>query len=313
MKKITIVGSINMDMVVGVDTIPKKGETVFGNSLEYFPGGKGANQGVASKRLGAYVTILGSVGNDENGKILLSTLEEEGIVTDYIKVVEENSGLAIIKVENSGENNIVVLKGANNSVDIEYILENKEIIEESDIIISQFETPMDSIKKSFEIAKEKDIITILNPAPGRMIDDELLNLTDIIIPNETETEIITGIYPDTLEKMIEAGNYFLEKNVSAVIITLGEKGSFLMNKEKYELIPAYKVDAIDTTAAGDSFVGAFATNLKSIDYRDIFYAVKIGTKAASITVQSKGAQNSLPYLRDIKFRKKLRVKKAVES
>lgn len=303
MKKITILGSINMDMVIEVDNIPKKGETIFGNSLAYFPGGKGANQGVAARRLGNHVTILGAIGNDEIGEQLYTALGKEGIVIDRIKRVEDNSGLAIIKVEKTGENNIVVLKGANDYIDIQYIKDNKDIIVDSDIIISQFEIPIEVIEEGFKIAKENDTVTILNPAPGRIIEDSLLSKTDIIIPNETEAEIITGISPDKEENMIEIGKYFLNKGVKAVILTLGEKGSFLMTYEKYIHIDAEKVEAIDTTAAGDSFVGAFSTMINSLDFRDLLYAVKIGTKAAALTVQKKGAQESLPYLREIKFKR----------
>lgn len=303
LKKITVLGSINMDMLIELENIPQKGETVFGKSLDYFSGGKGANQAVASRRLGSSVTMLGLVGKDENGEKLLANLEKEGIVTDRIKKVEGASGMAIVELEASGENSIVVFKGANDRLDIGYVLENKDIIEESDLLISQFEIPIESIKSGFALARDKGVRTILNPAPASRIDKSLLAMTDIIIPNETETEIITGIYPDTEEKMLEAGNYFLERGVSALILTLGSRGSFLMNRENHELVPAYKVEVVDTTAAGDSFVGAFSTMINSLDYRDLIYAVKIGTKAASLTIQKKGAQSSLPYLKDIKFKR----------
>lgn len=301
MNKICVLGSINMDMVMGVDNIPKKGETVLANGLEYYPGGKGANQAVAAKRIGTDVTMLGSVGEDEHGKIMLDSLYEEGINIDHIREVEDSTGLAVINVDKMGENNIVVLQGANNHIDVDYVVENRRIIGDSDILICQLEIPMDAVEEAFKIARNNKTITILNPAPAREISDSLLKLTDIIIPNETEMEIITGIYPETEEDMISASKLLLYKGVGNIIITLGDKGSFFMNGDDFKRIEAYDVKAVDTTAAGDSFVGAFAARLASLDFLDIFYAIKIGTKAAAVTVQNKGAQASLPYLRDIKF------------
>ena len=301
MNNICILGSINMDMVVEVDKIPKNGETVLAKSLDYNPGGKGANQAVAARRIDKGVTLLGSLGDDEYGNRILDDLLQEGVNTEHIKIVEDKTGLAIINVDSRGENNIVVVPGANREVDVEYVVENRRVIGDSDILISQLEIPIDAVEEAFKIAKNNKTKTILNPAPARELSDELFLNTDIIIPNETETEILTGIYPDTEENMIKAAKILLYKGVKNVIITLGAKGSFFMNGDEYKHIEALDVEVVDTTAAGDSFVGAFASRLQSLEFLDIYYAIKIATKAASVTVQKKGAQQSLPYFRDIKF------------
>lgn len=301
MNNICILGSINMDMVVEVDKIPKNGETVLAKSLDYNPGGKGANQAVAARRIDKGVTLLGSLGDDEYGNRILDDLLQEGVNTEHIKIVEDKTGLAIINVDSRGENNIVVVPGANREVDVDYVVENRRVIGDSDILISQLEIPIDAVEEAFKIAKNNKTKTILNPAPARELSDELFLNTDIIIPNETETEILTGIYPDTEENMIKAAKILLYKGVKNVIITLGAKGSFFMNGDEYKHIEALDVEVVDTTAAGDSFVGAFASRLQSLEFLDIYYAIKIATKAASVTVQKKGAQQSLPYFRDIKF------------
>lgn len=301
MNNICILGSINMDMVVEVDKIPKNGETVLAKSLDYNPGGKGANQAVAARRIDKGVTLLGSLGDDEYGNRILDDLLQEGVNTEHTKIVEDKTGLAIINVDSRGENNIVVVPGANREVDVDYVVENRRVIGDSDILISQLEIPIDAVEEAFKIAKNNKTKTILNPAPARELSDELFLNTDIIIPNETETEILTGIYPDTEENMIKAAKILLYKGVKNVIITLGAKGSFFMNGDEYKHIEALDVEVVDTTAAGDSFVGAFASRLQSLEFLDIYYAIKIATKAASVTVQKKGAQQSLPYFRDIKF------------
>lgn len=301
MNKICVLGSINMDMVMGVDSLPKPGETVLARSLDYYPGGKGANQAVAARRIGAEVTMLGAVGSDEEGDQLLTSLEEEGIGIDKIQKLGAKTGQALINVDQAGENNIVVLAGANGQVDQAYLEESKRTIRYSDLLLAQLEIPLATVEEAFKIAKADQVVTVLNPAPAREISDQLLAKTDIIIPNEGETEILTGIYPHTEEDMIKAAKILLYKGVGNVIITLGSKGAFFMNGDDYRMVEAYKVEAVDTTAAGDSFVGAFAARLNSLSFFDIYYAIKIGNKAASITVGEKGAQSSLPYLKDIKY------------
>jgi len=290
-----------MDMVMELDSLPKPGETVLARSVSYYPGGKGANQAVAARRIGADLTILSAVGRDKEGEEMVRTLEAEGIATDKISYLEERTGLALINVDREANNNIVVLPGANEKLGLDYLEEHKRVVRYSDILICQLEIDVKLVEEAFSLARGDGTITILNPAPARELSDRLLGLTDIIIPNERETETLTGIYPEREEDMIRAGEIFLDKGVGNLIITLGSRGAFLMNKEGHRLVDAYEVEAVDTTAAGDSFVGAFAARLKSLSLNDLYYAVKIGNKAASITVTKKGAQSSLPYLDDIKY------------
>ena len=302
MNKICVLGSINMDMVMTVDSLPRPGETVLARELNYYPGGKGANQAVAAKRIGSELTMLGSVGRDKEGDEMLESLRLEGIVTEHIKRGESGTGQALINVDASGNNSIVVLPASNKELDLDYLEEHRSIIRYSDLLICQLEIPLKVVEEAFSIARGDGTTTILNPAPGMDLSDRLLALTDIIIPNEREAEILTGIYPETEEDIIKASKLLLYKGVKNVIITLGSKGAFFMNGDEYRFVEAYKVDAIDTTAAGDSFVGAFGASLKSLSFIDIYYAIKIATKAASVTVTKRGAQSSLPYLRDIKYK-----------
>ena len=256
MNKICVLGSINMDLVVKVNDIPRLGETILSKSFEKIAGGKGANQAVAAKRCGAEVSMIAKIGKDENGQILKSKLEEDNIDVKYIfEDKKEATGMAFIMVNENGNNSIIVISGSNMTID-EYEIESSvEKIKESDILIAQFETVEEMTLKAFKIAKEFGKVTILNPAPAKEINEELLKVTDIIVPNETEAEVLTGITIETLEDANRAGQIFLERGVKFAIITLGSKGAAVIGKDFCELVPAYKVKAIDTTAAGDSFIG----------------------------------------------------------
>lgn len=297
MNKICVLGSINMDMVISVKRIPKAGETVFANDVKYFPGGKGSNQAVAAARLSSSVSMIGKVGNDTNGKRMLERLNEEGIEIEHIKIGEGlSTGLAIIYVEESGENNIGVISGANRKITRGDILEAKNKIAEADILISQFEVSMEAIEEAFKIAKDNNVLTVLNPAPANKISSKLLELTDIMIPNETEIESLTGINIDSGKKVLEAANILLEKGIKQVIVTLGDKGAYYIDSEFAQIIPAYEVKAVDTTAAGDSFVGAFCSKIDSrnLNRENILESIQYANKIASIVVQREGAQSSLP-------------------
>ncbi len=302
MNKICVLGSINMDMVISVKRIPKAGETVFANDVKYFPGGKGSNQAVAAARLSSSVSMIGKVGNDTNGKRMLERLNEEGIEIEHIKIGEGlSTGLAIIYVEESGENNIGVISGANRKITRGDILEAKNKIAEADILISQFEVSMEAIEEAFKIAKDNNVLTVLNPAPANKISSKLLELTDIMIPNETEIESLTGINIDSGKKVLEAANILLEKGIKQVIVTLGDKGAYYIDSEFAQIIPAYEVKAVDTTAAGDSFVGAFCSKIDSrnLNRENILESIQYANKIASIVVQREGAQSSLPYIKEI--------------
>jgi ribokinase len=302
MSKTCILGSLNMDIVLKVENMAKVGETIFAKSLTTIPGGKGANQAVASKRMGSEVYMIGKVGLDSNGDFLVNQLACDGINTEYVfKDNMETTGTAIINVNSEGNNSIVVVAGANMNINIEEIKQSYSVIKDCDVIIAQFETPSEMTIEAFNYAKSKGIITILNPAPAKKVDENLLKYTDIIIPNETEAYELTGILVEDLESAKKAAADFIKMGVNYVIITLGSKGAALITKDKAELIPAIKVNAIDTTAAGDSFIGAVSSKLvpKELNYENLKKAIAFGNKVSSIVVQRAGAQPSIPTMKEV--------------
>jgi len=302
MNKVCILGSINMDMVVSVNKMPLIGETIFSDNFKLAHGGKGANQAVASRRLGADVYMISKVGQDAYGLEIVNNLEKENInVNSIFKDDVKPTGTAIITVNNEGNNSIVVVPGANMTLNLKEIDKCKEIIGNSDIIVAQFETPIEVTMEAFKFAKEKGVITILNPAPAKEIPTELLKYTDIIVPNETEATALTGVKVQDLESAKQAANIFFNNKVKYVIITLGDKGAAVISKEDGVLIPAYKVNAVDSTAAGDSFIGAISTKLtkSNLNINSLVEAVEFGNKVSAIAVQREGAQPSIPFLKEI--------------
>lgn len=303
MYDVCVVGSLNMDLVLSVDKIPSIGETILANDLKKIPGGKGANQAVASARLGSKVVMVGCVGNDDNGNILIENLKKDEIEVNYIKTIDEiPTGIALITVDKKANNSITVVPGANMQISVEDICNLDKVIEDSKLVVAQFETPIETITKAFNIAKEKGKFTILNPAPAKEINQELISLSDVIVPNETETQVITGIDPKDDTSIKEAGQVLIEKGAKNVIITLGSRGAAVIDKDNFMIIDAYKVDAVDTTAAGDSFIGGVAYYLTKhgrYDYNFLCDAVKFANKVSSIAVTKEGAQSSLPYLKEV--------------
>lgn len=302
MNKVCVLGSINMDLVIKVKDMPKVGETILSKSFEKIAGGKGANQAVAAKRCGNEVSMIGKIGLDDNGKALKRLLEDGEIDTSLIFEDEKNpTGMAMITVDENSDNSIIVISGSNMKINEGEIEKSKEKIKNSDILISQFETPEDMTIKAFNIAKENGKITILNPAPAKEIKKELLKVTDIIIPNETEAELLTGIRVNDLDTAKLAGKKLLESGVKFAIITLGEKGAAIINNERAELVEAFKVNAVDTTAAGDSFIGGLSSklNINDLNFENLIKAVTFGNKVSSIAVQREGAQPSIPTLEEV--------------
>lgn len=302
MNKVCVLGSMNMDLVMKVKDVPQVGETILSKSFEKISGGKGANQAVAAKRSGAEVFMISKIGQDDNGKILKGKLEEDNIDVKYVfEDKNESTGMAMIMVTEKGNNSIIVVAGSNMTINKEEIDYSMEAVKESHILISQFETPEDMTLRAFSKAKELGKVTILNPAPAKKIDKELLKATDIIIPNETEAELLTGVKVETLEDAKKAGEVFLESGVRFAIITLGSRGAAVIGKDFCELVPAYKVNAIDTTAAGDSFIGGLSSKLdvNNINKETLVKAVNFGNRVSSIAVQRKGAEPSIPYLKEV--------------
>ena len=302
MNNICVLGSINMDLVFQIENIPKDGETILSKGFKNSPGGKGANQAVSAKRSGANVYMIGKVGNDDNGNNMIEGLKKDDINTEYISVDNKQpTGMAVIMVNKSGNNSIILEAGSNMKIDNSDVDNSDEAILNSDIIISQFETPEETSIRAFKRAKELNKITILNPAPAKEISDELLKYTDIIVPNETEAEVITGVKVLDLESAKRAAKVLIEKGVKYIIVTLGEKGAVVVTKNQAEMVKAFKVNAIDTTAAGDSFIGGLSSKLdiNDVSFEKLLKAVKFGNMVSSLVVQKEGAQSSIPYLKDV--------------
>ena len=298
MKNICVIGSLNMDLVVNVDIMPKPGQTIIGSNFKEVPGGKGANQAVAMARLNGNVSMIGKVGEGGFGQTLINSLKNDKVDTTYIQTSKGATGVALITVDKNAQNSIVVSPGANFEVKEDDIDNNIEAIKNSDIVVLQLETPLNTIKYALNKAKELNKYTILNPAPAVKLDDEIIKNVDLLTPNETELEIISGVSIETEEDIQKAAQIMIEKGVKELIVTLGSKGSLYINKEKSMFKKAYKVEAVDTTAAGDSYTGALAVALSQD--KNIEDAMDFASKVGALSVLKEGAQSSLPTLEDVK-------------
>lgn len=294
MGKILVVGSSNTDMVVKSPRIPRPGETVLGGEFFSFAGGKGANQAVAAAKLGGVVTFLAKLGADEFGNNAIKGFEKVGINTNSI-LIEPNShsGVALILVDSFGENCISVASGANNLLSSNDIVNAKNILQESKFVLTQLEIPMEAVEKLGEMAEQLEVLLILNPAPAQELSDLLLKRLYLITPNETEAEILTGIKVEDETSAFSAAKFLKEKGVKNVIITMGSKGAFFLTAHETGFIPAEKVKAVDTTAAGDTFNGALVVALS--EGKDMRNAIKFANRAAAIAVTIMGAQDSQPF------------------
>ena len=297
-KKIAVIGSTNMDMVVKTTHLPTPGETVLGGSFFMNPGGKGANQAVAVARLGGDAVFITKIGNDIFGKQSAQLFDEEGINTSHILSDHTSpSGVALITVDDDGENSIVVASGANANltpVDVEAVL-NK--LTDIHIILLQLEIPMETVNFIAGYAAAKGILLIVNPAPANILSPELLKHIDIITPNTKEAEMLTGVKVKNAETAEKAALVLQKKGVKKVIITLGAKGAFVLADGEIALVPANKVEAVDTTAAGDVFNGALAVAIA--EGQGIIKAVEFSCLASSLSVTKLGAQSSIPYRNEL--------------
>ena len=298
MKKIVVVGSLNMDLVIEVDRIPKIGETIKGEEMSYLIGGKGSNQAVAACRLGNEVSMIGCVGKDTFGDKILKHLKEEGVNVDGIKRDEATfTGIATI-FKTKSDNSIVVIPGANDFCNKDLIDKNIETIKSADILITQLEIPMETVEYALKVAKENGVKTILNPAPAREISKEILGNADFITPNETEFEIISG-------KTFEDGNEFEEAMIAwqkenpstRLVVTRGKDGSSYVEDNNIKTMKTIKVDVVDTTGAGDTFNGALAHGVSHNLLMD--EAVKFAGTAASLSVTKFGAQTGMPKFEEV--------------
>lgn len=298
MAEIVVIGSINMDLVSSVERMPKVGQTVLGKSFKQIPGGKGANQAVAISRLGGDVAMIGKVGSDSFGAELVESLVKDGIDVSGVAVEDGvPTGIAAITVDESGANCIIVNSGANFKVSSDYIDTNIEIIKSSSFVVAQLEIPDNAVRHALALAKSLGKYTILNPAPAKELDEETIRNVDLLIPNETELEITSGIKVEGTEDAIAAAEKLIAMGVKEIIVTLGEKGSLHVKEGFHKKYDAKKVKAVDTTAAGDSFIGGIAAALSK--GKSIEEAIGLATSAAAVAVTREGAQSSIPYINEI--------------
>ncbi|HVX26500.1 MAG TPA: ribokinase [Parafilimonas sp.] len=291
---IVVIGSSNTDMVIKCEHLPAPGETILGGIFFMNAGGKGANQAVAAARLNGDVTFIAKVGNDVFGKQAIELFNKENINTEYIFIDEKNpSGVALINVDAKGENSITVAQGANGNLLVDDIKMLSHVIEQADIILMQLETPIETVAYVAELANQYNKKFILNPAPACKLDDALLKKISIITPNEKEAEMLTGISINNIDEAKQAAQILSAKGIQTVIITLGEDGALLYTNNEFNLIPTKKVNAVDTTAAGDVFNGALAVALS--EQKNLKEAIQFANSAAAISVTRLGAQASAPY------------------
>jgi len=291
--RIIVVGSSNTDMIVKTPRLPRPGETVLGGEFAQAAGGKGANQAVAAARAGGSVSFIGCVGKDLLGDQSIAGLEKDGIDTNLVmRIPDKPSGVALILVDENGENSIAVAPGANQDLSAGHIEKSGDMFRSSSIALIQLEIPLETVETAARIASENDALVILNPAPARMIGDGLLETVDIITPNRTEAEILTGMGISNEDSLKNASSILRGRGAGTVIITLGAEGAYISGPDYEGVAPGFKTEAVDTTAAGDTFNGALAVALtlgKTIDE-----AARFANAAAAISVGKMSAQPSIP-------------------
>jgi len=298
LSNILVIGSTNTDMVVKTSKFPAPGETILGGSFLMNPGGKGANQAVAAQRLGGNVTFIGKTGDDIFGKQAVELLKKEGINTDKILIDKANpSGIALITVDENGENSIVVASGANGTLVPKDITDIDFLSDEIEVLLLQLEIPLETVIYAASLSAKMKKKVILNPAPARPLPDHLLNDLYMITPNETEAEQLTGISVTDAISAQQAALTLKEKGVQNIIITMGASGAYVLSSEYSGMVEAPKVKAVDTTAAGDTFNGALAVFLS--EGENIQKAVSLACKAASVSVTRFGAQASVPKREEV--------------
>lgn len=298
MNKLVVLGSVNADHVLQVASFPRPGETLHGHSYCVIPGGKGANQAVAAARLGADIAFIASVGDDSFGHQMLETFANEGMNTEAV-MVEKNmpTGIAMIQVAATGENSICISAEANACLTAERIKPHHALIANANTLLMQLETPIETIEAAATIAKQSGTKVVLNPAPAQPLTDDLLQLVDMITPNETEAELLTGIKVEDMASAQQAADALHAKGIKCVMITLGSKGVWISQDGKGQQVEGFRVDATDTTGAGDTFNGAFLTGLQA--GRKIDDAIRFAHAAAAISVTRMGAQTSIPHLSEV--------------
>jgi len=296
-KKILVVGSSNTDMTVKTKFLPKPGETVLGGNFTMGPGGKGANQAVAASRLGGNVKFICKVGRDIFGDNAIAHYNNEGLDTCGILRSDEPSGVALISVDEHAENCIVVASGANGDFSEADIEASRKDLEDCAILLLQLEIPVPAVMKAAEIAHNAGAMVVLNPAPACPLPEEIFRYVDLFIPNETELSDFSGIEVSDVASAEKAAAAMQAKGVGKLIVTMGSKGALICEGGPSVFVPAKKVQAVDTTAAGDTFCGGLCVAVS--EGKSLAEATEFATKASALTVQKMGAQNSIPFRKDL--------------
>jgi ribokinase len=293
MVDIVVVGSLNMDLVVRAPRMPLPGETLPGRDFQMIPGGKGANQAAAAARLGAQVAMVGRVGGDAFGPPLIENLRRQGVDTSHVRIDDEAAtGTAMIIVDDSGQNSIVVASGANGRVNEEDVDRLEATLSQARVLLLQFEVPLETVEYAIQMAARHGVTVILNPAPARLAPAELIAKVDHLVPNEFEASTLTGLEVKDVPSAERAARRLLGYGVPVVIITLGERGALLAGEQGMAHVPARSVQAVDTTAAGDAFIGGLAVAL--VNRFLLGEAVRYASCAGALAVTKFGAQTSLP-------------------
>ena len=295
---LVVVGSANMDMVVMTDRFPKLGETILGNNFSMVPGGKGANQAVCAAKLGGNVNFIGKMGNDIFRERLVENMGSDGVCLDHVFIDNEHAtGIALIMVDSDGNNEIVVVSGSNMQLTPSDIDSKEDIIASADVVLMQLEIPVETVQRTAEIAKSNEAVVVLNPAPACALPSTVLRLIDFLTPNEIEIELLSGVKIVDQQSLEKAAQSLIDKGVDNVIVTLGEKGSMCLNGQGPQYFNAKNVTAVDTTAAGDAFNGAFALGL--LHKMNIETAIDFASTVAALSVTKVGAQSSMPKIDDL--------------
>ena len=301
MNKVFVYGSLNMDLVIGAPRIPEAGETLFGSKFFTNTGGKGANQAVGCAKQGTLTYMMGSVGDDYYGKVLKTSLSDYGVNVDYVSEIENtNSGIAVIL--NVDNDNRIILDGGANLVDNgeQAVSVIDELSSKNDYLMCQYENDLDAVFKVIKRAKEKKMFTVVNTAPAIKYNDKIYSYIDYLVVNQTESQILSGIYPEDKADCLEVFKFFENLGVSHTVITMGEKGSYSKDEEII-FVEAMNLEAVDTTGAGDSYIGALVSELS--EGKSLFDAMIYATEVAAITVMKKGAQSSFPTREEVEKRR----------
>ncbi|WP_193014934.1 ribokinase [Proteus sp. FME41] len=296
--RLAVLGSINVDHIMNISQFPKPGETIIGHQYKIAFGGKGANQAVACGRSGADITFIACVGDDAIGSEIISQLKTDKIHIDAISIIPQTpTGVAMILVNEQGENVISIVAGANSALTPTYFKQYHTVVEHADALLMQLESPLDTVFEAAKLAKSHHTKVILNPAPAQPLSDEFLSFIDVITPNETEAEILTGVSVHDEAGAANAANILHSKGIKHVLITLGSRGVWFSEQGNGMIIPGFRVEAVDTIAAGDTFNGAFVTAM--LEGKPSIEAIRFAHAAAALAVTRHGAQSSVPWRHEI--------------